>query len=335
MNKTQKRRLYLGLVRKAAAALLCLLLIVLINFFLPRMMPGDPVLMLTGMDEDALSQQQYDAYKVKLGLDKPMSEQFLDYLGGIFTGNLGYSYHYNEPVSTLLWRRIPNTLQLAVPAILLSSLLAVWLGCSMGYCQGSRRERLTSSVMIVLDAVPGFLLSMVAVYVFAFTLRWLPLGGLSSIVPPKDALAAFGDRVWHLLLPVLVLTFGTLPSKYMLIRNAVAAESDSRYLLYARARGLTSGRIKYVHLFKNICPPFIAMLGVNIGLILAGSMICETIFSIKGMGELFYSAITARDFPVMQGCLFVTAVTVIAATMAADLAVLLIDPKVRWNGFEK
>lgn len=333
MNKSQKRRLCADFARKLAAALLCLLLILLVNFFLPRMMPGDPVLMLTAMDEDAMSQEQYDAYKLALGLDKPISEQLRDYLCNMLNGNLGYSYHYNEPVTALLLRRISATLQLAVPAILFSSALAVWLGCAMGYRQGSMVERVTSSVMIFLDAVPGFLLAMGAVYVFSFLVEIFPLGGLSSIVPLYGT-AAIADRLWHLALPVTVLTLGSLPSKYMLMRNATIAEADSRYLLYAKARGLSSARIKYVHIFKRICPPFIAMLGVNIGLILAGSMISETIFSINGMGELFYSAVSARDFPVMQGCLFVTAVTVIAATMAADLAILLIDPKVRQSSYE-
>lgn len=334
MNKSKKRRLYRDLVRKAAAALLCLLLVVLINFFLPRLMPGDPVLMLTGMDEDALSAEQYDSYREKLGLDKPMSQQLGDYLWGVFTGDLGYSYHYNEPVATLLLRRIPATLQLAVPAIILSSLLAVWLGCAMGYRQGGAVERITTSTMLFLDAVPGFLLAMVAIFVFAFNLGWLPLGGLSSTILPITPAAALVDRLRHLALPVAVLTLGSLPPKYMLLKTAVAAEADTRYLLYARARGLSPLRIKYVHIFKNICPPFIAMLGINIGMILAGSMICETIFSINGMGELFYSAVSSRDFPIMQGCLLVTAVTVIAATTLADLALPLLDPKVRCASYE-
>lgn len=334
MNRFQKRKLCGSLARRAAVALLCLLLMVLVNFFLPRLMPGDPVLMLTGMDEAAISAAQYDAYRVKLGLDKPLGTQLGDYLRGVASGDLGYSYHYNEPVTALLLRRIPATLQLAVPAVVFSSLLAVGLGCAMGYRQGSIVERATSSLMLLLDAVPGFLLAMVAVYLFAFTLGWLPLGGLASIVPPQSTTAALADRLWHLALPVTVLTLGSLPGKYMLVQRAVAAEGDSRYLLYARARGLSSWRVQYLHIFRNICPPFVAMLGVNIGLILAGSMVCEAIFSINGMGELFYSAVSARDFPVMQGCLLVTAVTVIVATLAADLAVLLIDPKARSGIYE-
>ena len=293
-------------------SLACLLLITVFNFALPRLMPGDTVLMLVGMDEAQVSEQEYAYYLEKTGADRPLPEQFGDYLFGIFTGDLGYSYHHNAPVGRLIRERLPATLSIAVPAVVLSAGIALVLGCLMGMKRGSAAESAVTAVQIVADAIPAFLLALLLILLFSFRLGWLPMGQLASLRVPEGPFAALLDRTLHLIL------CGT-----------VARQRNEKYVLYARSRGLSDARIAFCHILPNICQPFAAMVGMNVGFLVSGSLVIETIFSIKGMGSLLSAAITARDYPVLQGCLFVSALVVVAANLVTDVVCVLLDPKVR------
>ena len=322
------------IIKKTISAFLCLLVITLVNFALPRLMPGDPVLMLTGQNEEAISKAQYEIYRQKLGVDDPLTVQFGRYGNDLLHGNLGYSYHYNDKISHLMAGRIPNTLQLALPAIVISSVLAVLLGCTAGYQKNKKLDTGVTTGFIIIHAISTFLLAMILVTVFAFRLRWFPLGGLNSIIVPSNPIGALADRLIHLVLPILTITLSSLPSKYLMVRNIVSAAKDEKYVIYAKARGLSENRIKFIHLFKNICPPFIALVGLNLGFIISGSMITEIIFSINGMGGLMYEAATFRDFPTLQGCLFVTAAIVILFNIITDLICVAVDPRQRYGAYD-
>lgn len=317
--------------KRLISGVLCLLVMVVVNFLLPRMMPGDPVLMLIGQDDEAMSNEQYAAYKAELGLDDPLPVQFGRYIKGLATGDLGYSYHYNSTVMNLLKTRIPTTLQLAVPAVVLSSVLAVLLGCTAGFRKGGKLDTGLGTALVVTNAIPTFLLAMVLVMMFAFELRWFPLGGLNSTVVTGSPLV---DRIRHLILPVIVITLSGLPGKYLMVRNTVAAAMGEKYVVYAQARGLSQSRVQFVHIFRNICPPFITLVGLNLGFMISGSMITEIIFSINGMGGLIYEAASFRDFPTLQGCLLVVSAIVITANILADFFCRMIDPKQRYGAYE-
>ncbi|SCJ58982.1 Glutathione transport system permease protein gsiC [uncultured Clostridium sp.] len=323
------------MVKKIITGFLCLFLIVTINFFLPRLLPGDPVLMLTGMDEDAISEAKYKSYKERLGVDRPIGEQFVDYIKDIIKGDLGYSYYFNDDVSNIILRRIPNTLQIAIPTVILSSIIALIWGSIAGYRENKLLDNISTTTAIIINAIPGFVLAMFMVTVFAFKLRIFPLGGLNSINIPEGILPAFLDRVRHLILPVITLTIASVPGKYILVRNTVAAAKKDKYVMYAKARGISEIRVIFAHILKNICGPFITIVGLQIGFIISGSMICETIFSIKGMGSLIYQATASRDYPTMQGCLFVTALAVVIATIITDILCISIDPRVRSGIYEE
>ena len=320
--------------KRLLTSLICLVVIILFNFALPRMMPGDTVLMLVGMDEGSVGEEQYEYYAEKIGADRPVLEQFWDYLKGIFTGDLGYSYHHNAPITRLIGERLPNTLQIALPAVILSTLLAMALGCFMGMKKGSPLENSVTMANIIVDAIPGFLLGLLLLILFAFKLRWLPLGSMNSIRVPEGFLPGLWDRIKHLILPVMTIVLGATPAKYLMVCNTVARQRSEKYVLYAKARGLSDTRIVFRHIFPNIFQPFLTMVGMNIGFIVSGSLVIETIFSIKGMGSLMAQAITARDYPVLQGCLFVSALVIVAANLITDLLCVMIDPKVRWKVHE-
>jgi len=323
------------LIRQFVPAVICLLVIVALNFFLPRLMPGDPVLMLTGLGEDVVvSQAQYDMYHEMLGLADPLHVQFLSYIGSLVKGDLGYSFHSSEPVLDMILDRIPSTLRVAVPAIIISSVLSMLLATFAGSKKGTPGDSALTGLTIVINSIPGFLLAMTLVYVFSFRLGWTPFGGLISVNAPRGGMPEMMDRARHLILPVTSLSLVIFPVKYLILRNQVAAALSEKYVLYAKARGISSARIRYVHVFRNVCQPFITMIGLSVGFVLSGSLIIENIFSIRGMGQLMTRALYARDFPTLQGCLFVTALAVIVADILTRFVCLLIDPKVRYGVYD-
>jgi peptide/nickel transport system permease protein len=230
--------------------------------------------------------------------------------------------------------RIPNTLQLAIPSIFLAAFLGMILGCTMGYTNNHRLDKGVTTAFIILNAIPSFLLAMIIVTCFAFKLRLFPLGGLNSIIVPANPFLAFVDRIRHLVLPVITIVLLSTPPKYMMVRNTVKNAVKEKYVLYAKARGLSSFRIKFVHIFKNVCPPFITLVGLNLAFIISGSMITEIIFSINGMGELLYEAAIYRDFPTLQGCFFIISIIVICANVLTDITCVMIDPKQRFGFYE-
>lgn len=320
--------------KKLCISLICLIMIIIFNFALPRLMPGDTVLMLIGMDEESVSAEQYAFYREKTGADKPLWVQFWAYIKGILIGDLGWSYHHNKSISSLLWSRIPVTLQIAIPSVVLSSLLALVLGTIMGMKSDTAVERVATSAQIILNAMPSFLVGLLLLLLFAFKLNWLPSGALNSIFVPSGVLPALFDRLKHLVLPVAAITIGSTPQKYLLMRSLVAAQKNEKYVLYARSRGLSELKIGFSHILPNVRAPFLSMVGMNVGSILGGSLIIENIFSIKGMGSLMSGAITARDYPVLQGCLLVSALMVSAAMLLTDLLIYWSDPLVRLKGNE-
>lgn len=318
--------------KKIVTSVICLAVILVFNFALPRLMPGDTVLMLVGMDEGVVSADEYAFYAEKTGANKPLLQQFGEYLLGVFRGDLGYSYHHKAEVSQLILRRLPATLQLALPAVILSSLIALALGCLMGMKKGRPEENAVTGMQIALDAVPSFLLALLLLALFAFRLGWLPMGALNSLRVPEGG--ALRDRIWHLILPVGTLVLGSVPPKYLMLCSTVARQREEKYVLYARSRGMGEAKIAFTQILSNICQPFLTMVGMNMGFLLSGSLVIENIFSIKGMGSLMMQAVTARDYPVLQGCLFVSALMVVLFHLLTDLLCLLLDPKARCKRHE-
>jgi len=293
-------------------------------------MPGDPLGHLIGADENTtISKEQYDEYYVRLGLDKSMGEQFLDYVDDVFHGRLGYSIHYGRDVGDVIGEKIPRTLQIALPAWIISALLAFWLGTLAGYKRHKPFDGIMTGAMVTADTVPTFLMAMVLLIVFAYELKLLPLGSLNSPIIPDNPLGAFADRLQHLILPVATIVLASTPKKYIMMRNVTAKAVDEKYIVYARARGLSQSAVLCRHVFPNVGQPFISMLGTSFGKILSGSIVVEMIFSIDGMGMLVNRAIGDMDYPMLQASLMIIAFSVVISNLIADIICLLIDPKQR------
>lgn len=317
-------------IKNICLALVCFLIVVALNFLLPRLLPGNPIAYLTGFAEEDMTVAQQEFYEKALHLNESGIVQFGYYLKSLIDGTLGYSFKKDAAVSALILERLGDTLQITLPSVILSTLIGLVWGLHNGYKKDSLPDRLSTSALIVVNTIPTFLIGLVLIILFCFRMRWLPYTGLSSADPGTD-LPWLLDRVKHLVLPVLTLTIGTTPSRYLLMRNTASRLSDEKFILYAKERGLSDHKIQYSYLLKNIAQPFITMVGMSVSTCVGGSLIIENIFSINGMGKLLTDAVYTLDYPLMQGILFVTTLIMVISIVTTDLVCILIDPKVRYS----
>lgn len=313
-------------------ALVCFLIVLMLNFFLPRLLPGNPIAYLTGFSEEDMTPAQVSNYRQALHLDKPVFVQFGYYLKSLLDGTLGYSYKRETAVSVLISQRLGYTLQITLPAVVISTVIGLLWGLSCGYKKGSVSDKLSTTVQIVVNTMPTFLTALVLMILFCFQNKWFPYAGLNSAGAVKGTAAYFWDRMHHLILPILTLVIALTPSRYLLMRNTVSQVTDEKYILYAKERGLSDRKIKFGYILKNIAQPFITMVGMSVSTCIGGSIVIENIFSIGGMGSLLSEAVYSLDYPMMQGILFVTTAIMTFSIIITDIICILIDPKVRIGG---
>ena len=316
-------------VKNILIALACFLVVVLLNFLLPRMLPGDPVAYLSGFAEEDMTPAKYEYYRQALHLDEGLLAQFSHYIKSLADGTLGYSFKKEAVVSSLIKSRIGVTLQIALPAVVLSSGLGLVLGLYFGMKKDSAKDKAASVTAIVINAMPSFLIALGLLAVLSFGLGLFPYGGLSSPGMTAGSRGFLADRIHHLFLPVLTLIIATLPSRYLMVRNNAARQAGEKYVLYARQRGLSERRIRWCYVLRNISQPFITMTGMSVSLCVGGSLIVENIFSVSGMGKLLTDAVYTLDYPLMQGVLFVSTAIMVAAVIITDVLCIIADPRQR------
>jgi peptide/nickel transport system permease protein len=320
----------MGGMRRIVRLLVCLGLVLSLNFLLPRLMPGDPVAMLLGPDAVSLSKKDHAALKAEYGLDHPLGEQYLAYGADLLRGNLGYSFHHHQPVSLLIRDHLSRSVLLLAPALLLSTLAAAFLGTLAGWKRGTATDRGITFFAVLLFAMPSFLTAMILLDLFGYRLEWFPLGGF---FPGFKSNPAFTDSLKtffrYLTLPTCVLALTSVGAKYMVMRNAVAAAGAEDYVLYARAKGVSPWKIAFVHIFKNACLPLLHLVALHMGFLVSGAILVEIVFSINGMGILIFDAAMNRDYPVLQGSFFVLTLVVMGLNLLVDLVAGLIDPRIR------
>lgn len=310
-------------------ALVCFLFIVILNFALPRLLQGDPIAYLTGFDEEEMSAELYNYYYHALHLDENIFVQFGFYLKSLFDGTLGYSYKAERVVSSLINERIGYSLQITIPAILISLALGLFLGMHSGYKKESSFDKISTTSLIFVNSIPAFAIALVLVITLCVQAQLFPYSGLNGLNAKPGTIQFFFDRIYHLILPILSIVISTLPSRYLLVRNTTAKFVDDKSVLYAKQRGLSDRKIKYNYMLKNTIQPYISMAGTAIGSSIGGSIVVENIFSINGVGGLLNSAIYTLDYPLMQGILFVTAFFMIICVILSDLICIIIDPKIK------
>lgn len=314
------------------AYLLTLWAVVTINFFLPRLLPGDPLNAL--FDRDTASYVSDETVRARLaayyGLDRPLSTQYIEYLFKTARGDLGWSIWLNRPVGRLILDHLPWTLLLTLTALTLASLIGIWLGAEAGWRRGARADRALVTASIIASNAPVYVVGMLLLIVFAARLGWFPLGGGRTPFARYDSpLVAAQDIGWHLILPVTTLVLHLVGAKFLIVRNTMVSVLGEEFMLIARAKGLRKVQLKRDHALRNAILPFVAQLGAQMGLAITGAVFIETTFDYPGMGRLIFDAVAARDYPVIQGVFVVVAFVVLTSNLLADWINARLDPRVR------
>lgn len=311
--------------------LFAFVLILTLNFALPRMMPGDPLQAIHSCDTllVEMTPERHAELTARYGLDRPLSEQYLRYLGRLAAGDVGNSFYFGAPVAAVIARTAPWTLLLAGGALVLSSLLGIFLGIEAGWRHGRAGDRALTGLIGFLNGFPDFLVGALLLIVFGAGLAWFPVSGALTAYSGYTGLALAADVARHLALPLTALTLVNLAGMFLLMRGSMLGAVGERYILTARAKGLREGVIRYRHAARGAMPPVAAGLGVRVGRLMVGVIFVESIFAYPGVGHTMYTALTMRDYPLLQGFFLLITITVLSANMAADFWQQRLDPRIR------
>ncbi len=318
--------------RRALGYLISLWAILTLNFLLPRWLPGDPLAALLDPESSdyVFNSQVREALEAYYGLDRPLTQQYITYLSGVFTGDLGQSIRLNQPVSDLLREHLPWTLLLTLTALGTASLVGIVTGSEAAWRRGSVADKALVTTSIIASNAPVFFTGMILLIIFGVKLDWLPLaGGRTPFARYNTTWDAIQDYGEHLVLPALTLTLALVGSKFLLVRNTMIGVLGEDYMFVARAKGLPPGRIKHRHALRNAILPFIHHLAAHASFALTGALFIETLFNYPGVGRLIYESVVARDYPVIQGVFLVVSVLVLSANLLADWLTYRLDPRLR------
>jgi peptide/nickel transport system permease protein len=312
---------------KAGGALVSLLMVIVLGFFAFRILPGDPVRSLT--HGRRVSVDQLEAIRRELGLDQPLPSQFWRYLTDLLRGDLGYSYTNNEDVSQLILERMGPTLLLTGTAFAMSLALGLWLGQRAAWRRGSLFDRVHTGIALTLWSVPTFWFGLLLLLLFAGTLHWFPTGGMVTAGTRLEGFAYVLDVAHHLVLPAITMAAVVYAQYLLVMRASLLEEMTADYLVTARAKGLNEDRVRRVHAVPNALLPTVTLIFLAIGGLISGGVSVETVFSWPGLGYLTFQALSAPDFPVLQGTFVVFSAIVIAMNFIADLVYRVLDPRLR------
>lgn len=297
-------------LRRLSLAVPLLLGAATIVFSLIHLIPGDPAEVMLGPGAGA---GDVADLRHRLGLDRPLARQYAEYISGLLRADLGVSLRYHDPVRALIVERYPATLLLATASLLLGFVIALPAGIGAALRPGGLFDRLTSLGSVAALSIPSFWLGPLMILVFSIRLDWLPVSGMDSPL--------------SVLLPSCTLALGLAALLTRLLRASLLEEMGADYLRAARARGLSHLLATVRHALRNALPPVVTVAGLQLGSLLTGAILTETIFAWPGIGRLLIQAIAHRDYPVVEGCVLLIAVTYLAANLAADLLHGLLDPR--------
>ena len=314
------------IIRRLLLALFCLFMITLIVFFAMRLLPGDPIIIYIGRGQmsSALSEEGMEKLRHEFGLDKPIMVQYLKWVSGVVRLDFGDSFVYSMPVGTILWERLPVTINLGLYAFVLSTFLGIMAGLLAAVKRGMWADRVLTPLSYVGICIPVFWLGILMIYVFGLKLKWLPIIGYTS--PFEDLWMSIKQAI----MPVICLTIGALAATARQMRSSMLEVIRQDYIRTAWSKGLRERIIIFRHALKNSLIPVITVLGLHLAFILGGSVIVETVFSIPGIGNLMVSSIFSHDYAVVQTCTLVFAVIVIFANLVVDISYGWLDPKVQY-----
>ena len=303
-----------------------------INFFLPRVMPGDPIQIMFAGAGSNLSLENLNALKLTFGfIDAPLHEQYFSYLRSVFTGDLGRSIKYFPlPVTDLLGRALIWTLGLVGIATLISFTLGTFLGVMAAWRRGTLFDSVVSLLAIFSSSVPAVVVSLVVLFVFGYTLGWFPNGyAADPMLDPAFSWTYISSVIYHGTLPMLTLVTVLTGGFAVTMRNNMINLLGEDYIVMGRAKGLSDDNVMLWYAARNALLPTVSSLAIAIGTILSGSLIIEVVFNYPGLGNTLYQAILARDYPVIQGQLLIMTAAMLVSNFVVDLSYVLLDPRLK------
>lgn len=314
--------------RRLLNAVPLILGVIVVNFVLIALAPGDPVTHLIG--EFPAPADYIERVRADYGLDRPLPERLVRYVGNILQGDLGFSFANRLPVLDLLLQRLGRTLLLMLTTVVLATTVGLTLGVLAARRPHSLGDRAATGFTLAGYAIPEFWLGQVLILVFAVWLGWFPAGGFRSVRIDYSGWAAVVDYARHMALPVAALSFRYLAITTRLTRASLLEVMNTQYIVAARARGLSERALLWRHALRAAALPVVTVIGYNFAFIVAGSALVETVFGWPGIGRLMYDSIFTRDYPVLLGILLLVSVTVIVVNLLTDIAYALLDPRVRY-----
>ncbi|WP_051533937.1 ABC transporter permease [Desulfitibacter alkalitolerans] len=314
--------------RKLIQYLILIILIVTMNFLLPRLLPGNPLAFLVGEEAWSLTSAEKEAVLEKYHLNKPLLVQYLYYLKDLVTFNWGDSYTKKQPITQVLWAAVPWTLLLAFSNLLIASVLGSFLGAMAALKRKSRLDVNLLLVVSFISSAPSFWIGMILISVFAVKLDLFPIYGAYSLWTDYTGLARVYDILWHLFLPLATLVILSLSGFFLTMRYSLLEVLGEDFVLMARAKGLSDKIIKYRYIMRNALLPVFTIFMMDLGYIFSGAIVVETVFSYPGIGRIMYEAVIARDYPLLQYSFLLISLMVILANYIADLIYPIIDPRV-------
>jgi peptide/nickel transport system permease protein len=310
-------------IKKLLYLIIMLFIISLISFLAINAAPNS--FFASGELNPNITPESIEQLKAVYGLDKPLYVQFFSWVSSILQLDFGISFASGEMVKDEILNRMPITLILNIVSMVLIFIISLYFGIKSALNKNSLFDKFTGQLSLLSFSMPSFYLALLLVLIFAINFEVLPIAGLHS-VPNDGSLNYYLDYAWHLVLPIFIIVFGGIGSLILYIRSLTIEILKSDYIFFARARGLSQKQILRYYILPNLYPPVITLLGLSLPGIIGGSVVLETIFSIDGMGLLFYQSALSHDYPVIMGILIIGAFLTLIGNMIADLVLLKLNP---------
>lgn len=334
--------MYAYVIRRLLMLIPVLIGLTVIVFFMIRAIPGDPAHIILGQ---AATEESIESLNANLGLDQPWYTQYVKYIGGLLTGDLGQSIRTNSSISGEIWPYLAATFELAITAMIIAIFIGVNAGIISAWFQNSWFDYTSMLLALIGVSIPIFWLGLMGQWIFSVNLEWLPTSGRDNVRDPVTAIThfylidtliqgnmkQFTDVIKHLILPSTALA--TIPMAIIarITRSSMLEVMRSDFVRTARAKGLKMFWVVYKHSLKNAVIPVLTIIGLQLGLLLGGAILTETIFSWPGIGRYIYEAINYRDYPVIQSGILIIALFFVFINLVVDLLYAVIDPRIKYN----
>lgn len=322
----------MGFFKKFIEYFIIFFLILTLNFFIPRLMPGDPFTFLSSEEggvHQTYSQEEIERYKAYYGMDKPLYQQYVDYIQNLTRGNLGYSIYYNDSVISLVIKSAKWTLGITLSSLVISTIIGSILGSLSAWYRGSVFDKSLYPIMVLLSEIPSFLIAILLLFTLAARSSFFPLsGGITVFGEYDNFFAKLLDVLHHGLLPTLSLILSQLGGFYLLARNSMITVMSKDYMRTAVAKGLSSKKIVLRHGLRNSVLPIITRVFISLGTVLGGAILVENVFNYPGLGRLMREAVLVRDYALIQGIFLIVAFLILTMNLLADVFYKKIDPRV-------